>query len=146
MASILKNVFAIALGLYDSIDDSVNTKYVFLSQAYKEMNDILNSMFVEGIEDNYIKYAVFGDLLLTSLNDQSRNKTLGQLIGRGFYNPSENQSKITFEGIRSTEKMLKFASEKNLSVPIVSFTQNILNGSNIYKEFNACMQKIQLNN
>jgi glycerol-3-phosphate dehydrogenase (NAD(P)+) len=142
-ASILKNVFAIANGLYDSIDDSVNTKYVFLNQSYKDMMLILNSMFKNEASEDFDKFAVFGDLLLTSLNEQSRNKTLGQLIGRGFYNIKENQSKITFEGIRSTKHMYEYAKEKKLFTPVLEFTNNILLGNNIYKEFTSCMESLK---
>jgi len=141
MASILKNVFAIANGLFDSIDDSVNTKYVFLTQSFKEMMNILSVQF-DGINQNYTKNAVFGDLLLTSQNDQSRNKTLGQLIGRGFYS-LDNKSSITFEGIRSSLVIQDITKKHDINTPIVDFTCSILNGKNVYQEFNKCLINIK---
>lgn len=139
-ASILKNIFAIANGIFSSLDDGINTKYAFLTQSYKEMNYILKELFNE-IGDDYYKNGVFGDLLLTSLNDQSRNKTLGQLIGRGFYKLNDKSS-VTLEGVRSTKKIFKLIKSKNIECPIVEFVNNVLKGSNIFTEYNKCLIKI----
>jgi glycerol-3-phosphate dehydrogenase (NAD(P)+) len=139
MASILKNVFAIAMGLYDSIDDSINTKFLFFTQCFKEMTTILNSFGLSS--EDFSKYAVFGDLLLTSLNDQSRNKTFGQLIGRGFYTVEHNK-KVLFEGERSVKYIYSYAEEKNLNLPVVTFVKEVLNGSNILNSYNKCVTKI----
>jgi len=142
MASILKNVFAIANGLYSAIDDSVNTKYAFLTQSYKEMNFILKFLFKD-ISNDYYKNGVFGDLLLTSLNDQSRNKTLGQLIGRGFYNINNNSSSVTLEGIKSTKIIYKIVEKNKINTPIVSFVYKVLKGNNVYEEYKNCMENIR---
>jgi len=143
MASILKNIFAIANGLYSSIDDSINTKYAFLTQSYKEMNMILEHFF-GNISLDYTKNGVFGDLLLTSLNDQSRNKTLGQLIGRGFYKVDDSSS-ITLEGIRSTKKIYKIVSKEKLNTPIINFVFEVLNNENVHLSFNRCMKNLTNN-
>jgi glycerol-3-phosphate dehydrogenase (NAD(P)+) len=140
LSSILKNIFAIANGLFSSLDDGVNTKYAFLTQSYKEMNYILKEIFNE-IGDDYYKNGVFGDLLLTSLNDQSRNKTLGQLIGRGFYKINDKSS-VTLEGARSTKKVYKIIKKKNIKCPIITFVYKVLNGKNVYEEYNICMNNI----
>ncbi len=141
MASILKNIFAIANGLYDSLDDGVNTKYAFLTQSYKELIIILEAMFGE-ISDNYTKNAVFGDLLLTSLNDQSRNKTLGQLIGRGFYTVNK-KSGVILEGVRSAKKIHAITNQYRLNTPIIAFVNDILKGENVNKAHNRCLQEIK---
>lgn len=81
---------------------------------------------------------IFGDLLLTSLNDQSRNKTLGQLIGRGFYKINDKSS-VTLEGVRSTKKIYKLIKNKNINCPIVEFVNSVLSGANIFSEYNKCL-------
>lgn len=139
-ASILKNIFAIANGISSSLDDGVNAKYAFLTQSFKEMNYILKEMF-QDIGEDYYKNGVFGDLLLTSLNDQSRNKTLGQLIGRGFYKLND-KSNVTLEGVRSTKKIYNLIKNKNIDCPIVEFVYNVLNSSNIFNEYNKCFEVI----
>jgi glycerol-3-phosphate dehydrogenase (NAD(P)+) len=139
MASILKNVFAISMGLYDSIDDSINTKFLFFTQCFKEMTLLLSSFGLSS--DDYSKYAVFGDLLLTSLNDQSRNKTFGQLIGRGFYTAGHNK-KVLFEGERSVKYIYEYAKENNLNLPVVTFVKEVLDGENILNSYTRCVNSI----
>jgi glycerol-3-phosphate dehydrogenase (NAD(P)+) len=38
-----------------------------------------------GKEETIFKYCGYGDFTLTALNDLSRNRTLGLLIGKGFF-------------------------------------------------------------
>ena len=46
------------------------------------------------------RVCVIGDLCLTSLNDLSRNRTLGLLIGKGFFN-SNIADGVALEGKRA---------------------------------------------
>ena len=52
--------------------------------ALNEMRELM--MRFGGDEHTMYKYCGFGDFSLTSLNDMSRNRTLGLLIGKGFFN------------------------------------------------------------
>ena len=42
-----------------------------------------------GKEETLFNYCGFGDFSLTALNDLSRNRTLGLLIGKGFFTSDE---------------------------------------------------------
>lgn len=81
--SILKNIYAIATGIVDAHFNSPNLRFLFLTKAFNEMKNIL----VEhgGKEETMFKYCGYGDFTLTALNDLSRNRTLGLLIGKGFF-------------------------------------------------------------
>jgi len=81
--SILKNIYAIATGIVDAHYDSPNLRFLFLTKAFNEMKNIL----VEhgGLTETMFKYCGYGDFTLTALNDLSRNRTLGLLIGKGFF-------------------------------------------------------------
>ena len=50
-----------------------------------------------GREDTIFKYCGYGDFGLTALNDLSRNRTLGLLIGKGFF-VEDISDKVTLEG------------------------------------------------
>ena len=50
-----------------------------------------------GQEITMFNYCGFGDFSLTSLNDMSRNRTLGLLIGKGFFNSGISE-KVVLEG------------------------------------------------
>lgn len=81
--SILKNIYAIATGIVDAHYNSPNLRFLFLTKAFNEMKKIL--LEHGGKEDTMFKYCGYGDFTLTALNDLSRNRTLGLLIGKGFF-------------------------------------------------------------
>jgi glycerol-3-phosphate dehydrogenase (NAD(P)+) len=81
--SILKNIYAISLGIVDAHFDSPNIRFLVLTKAFNEMRKIL--LHFGGKEETLFKYCGYGDFTLTALNDLSRNRTLGLLIGKGFF-------------------------------------------------------------
>ena len=54
-----------------------------------------------GSEDTLFLACGFGDLCMTSLNDLSRNRTLGLLIGKGFFNSDYKSNSIILEGLNA---------------------------------------------
>ena len=98
LASILKNIYAICLGIVDAYFNSANTRFLILTKAFNEMREIL--IYLGGKEETIFKYCGFGDLGLTALNDLSRNRTLGLMIGKGFLSPN-TESSVILEGKRS---------------------------------------------
>jgi glycerol-3-phosphate dehydrogenase (NAD(P)+) len=81
--SILKNIFAVALGIVDAQFNSPNLRFLVLTKAFREMRRVL--IYFGGVEDTLFNYCGYGDFTLTALNDLSRNRTLGLLIGKGFF-------------------------------------------------------------
>jgi glycerol-3-phosphate dehydrogenase (NAD(P)+) len=96
--SALKNIYAILLGIIDAYFNSANVRFFILSRAFREMRDII--MMLGGREETLFKYCGFGDFSLTALNDLSRNRTLGLLVGKGFLNSNTSNS-VILEGIRT---------------------------------------------
>jgi glycerol-3-phosphate dehydrogenase (NAD(P)+) len=93
--SILKNIYAIVIGIVDAHFNSPNLRFMVLTKAFNEMKNIL--LHFGGEEETLFKYCGIGDFGLTALNDMSRNRTLGLLIGKGFF--TENISdKVVLEG------------------------------------------------
>jgi glycerol-3-phosphate dehydrogenase (NAD(P)+) len=95
MLSILKNIYAIVLGIADAHFDSPNLRFLILTKAFREMKDIL--LVFGGSGDTLFNYCGYGDFSLTALNDLSRNRTLGLLIGKGFFS-NEISDKVILEG------------------------------------------------
>jgi len=93
--SLLKNIYAIATGIVDAHYSSPNFRFLFLTKAFNEMREIL--LQYGGKEETMFKYCGFGDFCLTALNDLSRNRTLGLLIGKGFF-VEDISDKVTLEG------------------------------------------------
>ena len=95
LASILKNIYAIIVGIVDAHFDSPNLRSLILTKAINEMRFIISKF--GGDESTMFNYCGIGDFSLTALNDLSRNRTLGLLIGKGFFTDYISE-KVVLEG------------------------------------------------
>lgn len=93
--SILKNIYAIAMGIVDAHFNSPNLRFLFLTKAFNEMKNIL--LEFGGRQETLFNFCGYGDFTLTALNDLSRNRTLGLLIGKGFFT-DDISDKVVLEG------------------------------------------------
>lgn len=99
--SALKNIYAIFSGNIDAKYNSANTRFMILTKSFSEIRILLK--FFGGQEETLFLSAGFGDICLTSLNDLSRNRTLGLLIGKGFYNSKFTDNSVILEGVKAIE-------------------------------------------
>lgn len=99
LLSALKNIYAILIGNIDAKFNSANTRFLFLTKAISEIKIILKNLGAR--EDTIFLSCGLGDICLTSLNDLSRNRTLGLLIGKGFYNPLYKENSVVLEGVKT---------------------------------------------
>jgi len=127
LLSILKNIYAIAIGIADAHFNSPNLRFMFLTRAFKEMKSI-NHQF-GGRTETMFKYCGIGDFGLTALNDLSRNRTLGLLIGKGFFS-KDIPSKVLLEGRVSAQIFCDEISKTNS-------LKNFHIISELYKVFNS---------
>ncbi|MBL7904576.1 MAG: hypothetical protein JNL22_06095 [Bacteroidales bacterium] len=93
--SILKNIYAIIVGIVDAHFDSPNLRFMIFTRAFNEMRQVL--LRFGGKQETMFRYCGIGDFGLTSLNDLSRNRTLGLLIGKGFFT-DDISGKVVLEG------------------------------------------------
>ena len=121
--SVLKNIYALFIGVIDAKYDSPNTRFMFLTKAFSEIRIILK--FLGGKEETLFLGCGFGDLCLTSLNDLSRNRTLGLLIGKDFFNFNDNSNNTILEGVRAIMIMNNLLpKELKRSLPIFNKLNN----------------------
>ncbi len=93
--SILKNIYAIIIGIIDAHFNSPNLRFLIFTRAFNEMLQIL--ILFGGKQETMFRYCGIGDFGLTALNDLSRNRTLGLLIGKGFFS-DDISGKVVLEG------------------------------------------------
>ena len=103
--SILKNSYAIAIGIIEAKYTSSNLRAAVFTDSLAEIKTIVTHLVRR--ECDILKYAGTGDLLLTGLNDQSRNRTLGLMIGKSFIQPTSKTSSVVVEGFRSVGLLRK---------------------------------------
>ncbi|MBP6978305.1 MAG: 2-dehydropantoate 2-reductase N-terminal domain-containing protein [Bacteroidales bacterium] len=125
--SILKNIYAIVLGIVDAHYNSANLRFLLLTRAFNEMRHVL--LYFGGHQETIFRYCGYGDFSLTALNDLSRNRTLGLLIGKGFFT-EDISSRVVLEGRMAVnifyEKLLRegVSDEK---VPLMKQLYRVLN-------------------
>ncbi len=81
-AATLKNVYAIAVGMAHGLGYGDNFISVLISSAMREMKRFINH--VDNKKRNINKSAYLGDLLVTAYSVFSRNRMLGNMIGKGY--------------------------------------------------------------
>ncbi len=126
-ASILKNIYAIVIGIVDANFDSANLRSIFITMALNEMRQLMT--LFGGEEATMYNYCGFGDFSLTSLNDMSRNRTLGLLIGKGFFNSCMSDS-VVLEGRIAVDIFYKKLIDNQIDVnnfPLMSELYHVLN-------------------
>ena len=105
-----KNVYTIAIGMCDGLGYGLNTKAALLTLAIKEMADLIQAM--GGKRKTAYGLAGIGDLIGTSLCDDSRNRTFGEYLGKNI--PKEQaikKVKQVVEGIEATKCLIKLSKK-----------------------------------
>ena len=113
LLSILKNMYAIAIGIVSGKFNSPNVDFLVYTKAVSEMRALLRIFSCD--EDTIFRYCGIGDLGLTALNDLSRNRTLGMLIGKGFGFDPNTKSSTVVEGLRTIKLIGDITREKGVA-------------------------------
>ncbi len=81
-AAMLKNIYALAAGIAHGLGYGDNFQSVLMSNAIREMKRYIRN--VHKLKRNINNSAYLGDLLVTAYSGFSRNRTFGNLIGKGY--------------------------------------------------------------
>ncbi|WP_214084036.1 NAD(P)H-dependent glycerol-3-phosphate dehydrogenase [Methanoculleus sp.] len=128
LCGVLKNVYAIGTGMWDSVYSNHNEHYTFLNMCYKEMCIFLKAISFD--EDIFTKFCCFGDFNLTANVDKSRNRTLGLMVGKNIIKTPYSESGVTFEGSKSVKGIIELADNHGVDMPIAKFVYGVLGGNN----------------
>lgn len=125
LTSILKNMYAIAIGLVSGRYNSPNVDFMVYTKAVNEMRGFLKLFKCD--EETIFRYCAIGDLGLTGLNDLSRNRTLGMLIGKGF-SYEQGDSATVIEGHRTIKLFGEITRAQHLQAdfPLVQALYNLM--------------------
>ncbi|MEX0569299.1 MAG: NAD(P)H-dependent glycerol-3-phosphate dehydrogenase [Candidatus Njordarchaeota archaeon] len=141
MGGVLKNIYAIAMGICKALDINENAYYFILSEAFREMRTIIEN--VGGKIDSLFLSSGFGDLCLTSSSDKSRNRILGFICGKRMLDNINGKS-VVFEGKKSVRAMMWFAEKNNLKCPVMGFVYDVLiDNRNPYFAYKELWKKLR---
>lgn len=124
-AAILKNVIGIACGMVKGMNYGDNFLAVVVSNALREVKAFLK--LVDDHPRDLADSVYFGDLLVTAYSEFSRNRTFGQMIGRGYsVGLAESRMNMIAEGYPAVNGMYQMARTLGVNMPILSAVYRIL--------------------
>ncbi len=114
----LKNIIAIAAGVSDGLGYGDNTKAGLVTRALSEMRRLGVACGAQA--ETFAGLSGLGDLMLTCFSKQSRNRGLGERVGRGETIEAIQASHPKLaEGYPTARSAHRLAREKKVAVPII---------------------------
>jgi len=141
-SSVLKNVVALASGICHGLGYGDNFQAVLISNAIREIKRFVDK--VHPINRDIKESAYLGDLLVTAYSQFSRNRTFGEMIGRGYsVNSAQLQLKMIAEGYYAVKCISEINEKLNVEMPITQAVYNILyNRKSVRKEISDLTEKL----
>lgn len=117
-AAVLKNIYAIGSGIAHGLGYGDNFQAVYVGAALREMEVFLDSLH-ETHRD--VKNAAYlGDLLVTCYSQFSRNRTFGNMLGKGYsVKSAQLEMNMIAEGYYATDNVYLLCKEMNIQLPII---------------------------
>jgi glycerol-3-phosphate dehydrogenase (NAD(P)+) len=114
----LKNIIAIAAGVSDGLGYGDNTKAGLVTRALSEMRRL--GVACGGQPETFSGLSGLGDLMLTCFSKQSRNRELGERLGRGeTISAIQSSHPKLAEGYPTARSAHRLAREKKVPTPII---------------------------
>jgi len=121
----LKNVIAIAAGICDGIGFGDNSKAALMTRGIAEITRLGVAMGVNS--DTFSGLSGIGDLIVTCLSIHSRNRYVGEEIGKGKTLVSIlDKMDMVAEGIRTTQSVYDLSKKYQIEMPISEGVYQIL--------------------
>lgn len=121
----LKNVIAIAAGIIDGLQLGDNTKAALITRGLAEISRLGIAMGAKPL--TFSGLSGLGDLIVTCNSKHSRNRYVGEMIGRGKkLNQIVEEMKMIAEGIKTTESAYHLHNRHKVEMPITEQVYNIL--------------------
>lgn len=117
VAGAVKNVIAIAAGMAHGMGFGDNTKAAVITRGLAEMTRL--GVALGGHPLTFSGLAGVGDLVVTCTSPQSRNRTVGERLGRGeALDDIIASMNMVAEGVRSSRAILGLAEQRDVEMPI----------------------------
>lgn len=134
-AAMLKNIYAIAAGIAHGLGYGDNFQAVLMSNAIREMKRFIKK--VHHMKRNINHSAYLGDLLVTGYSIFSRNRTFGNMIGKGYtVKSAQLEMSMVAEGYYAAKSAYKINQKNRAKTPIIDVVYSILyQGKDAKEEF-----------
>ncbi len=124
-AAVLKNVYAIAGGICNSLGYGDNFQAVLVASAVREIQAFLDTVVPK--HRSIMETGYLGDLLVTAYSQFSRNRTFGNMIGKGYRtNAALMEMTMVPEGYYAIEPAYHLLCHYHIEAPILTAVHHIL--------------------
>ncbi|MDZ4072006.1 MAG: NAD(P)H-dependent glycerol-3-phosphate dehydrogenase [Sediminibacterium sp.] len=131
-AAVLKNIYALGAGIAHGLEYGDNFLSVYIANSANEMVAFLRKLNEkEGVETekghNYAASVYLGDLLVTCYSLYSRNRTFGNMIGKGYsVKAAQLELNMVAEGYNAAKCIYRTNQSVKAIMPIASAIYEIL--------------------
>jgi glycerol-3-phosphate dehydrogenase (NAD(P)+) len=126
-AAVIKNIVAIASGICHGLGYGDNFQAVLVSNAIQEIKRFVDTVSPIGrdIKDS----AYLGDLLVTAYSQFSRNRTFGNMVGKGYsVKSAQMEMNMIAEGYYAVKCIFELNRKYQVDLPICTSVYDILYG------------------
>ena len=131
-AAVLKNIYALGAGIAHGLEYGDNFQSVYIAASANEMVGFLRKLTScennkYPADQNYAASVYLGDLLVTCYSLYSRNRTFGNMIGKGYsVKAATLELNMVAEGYNASKCIHKTNSLVNAQMPIATTIYSIL--------------------
>jgi len=123
--AVLKNIYAIAAGICHAVGYGDNFQAVLISNAIRELERFVDA--VHPINRDIKESAYLGDLMVTAYSQFSRNRTFGNMIGKGYtVKSAQLEMNMIAEGYYAVNCLHQVNKQYNVYMPICNAVYAIL--------------------
>jgi len=125
LAGALKNVIALAAGILDGLQAGNNAKSALLSRGLAEITRLGVAMGAN--QETFFGLTGVGDLATTCFSPTGRNRTAGELLGKGKkLEEILDQIPGVVEGVPTTKAVVDLAKKHDVEMPITQAVNQVL--------------------
>jgi glycerol-3-phosphate dehydrogenase (NAD(P)+) len=136
--AVLKNIYAIASGICHGIGYGDNFQAVLISNAIRELERFVDA--VHPIDRDIKESAYLGDLMVTAYSQFSRNRTFGNMIGKGYtVKSAQLEMNMVAEGYYAVNCLHQINKQHHVFMPICDAVYAVL-----YQKESPALQMKQL--
>jgi glycerol-3-phosphate dehydrogenase (NAD(P)+) len=121
----LKNVMAIASGMADGLGTGDNTRAAVITRGLAELSRL--GVAMGGQLVTFAGLAGMGDLIATCISRQSRNRYVGEELGKGRTTEQiVSEMKMVAEGIKTSRVAVEVAERYGVEMPIAQAVYGVV--------------------
>ncbi len=125
IAGAVKNVIALANGMAVGLGYGENSQAALMTRGLAEMTRLGVALGANPL--TFAGLAGVGDLIATCQSPLSRNRTIGEHLGKGMtMQEAQKITSTTSEGVKSCQSILDLAKQHNVAMPITEQVVNVI--------------------